>query len=242
MNLWGAAGHSLFEGAMKRKVLLVCGVLAAATTVYVLLDSQVQFVAGGALVNLGYRLQDPLQDFDFKHHDDIRPDEVWAEFQSQNAMASRVREQFPRSTYHPLVAMLVCMDARIDTNELAGDTRRNYYVVRTAGSVMSAREEEMLELAVANGVKVIVLTRHTDCAAERAAADPELRARYPALVQGIDERDARIAEFLARPSIAKQLAAGKLLVKQLVIDTSTEHVQEGTHAPPLAAHEAGAHP
>ena len=62
-----------------------------------------------------------------------------------------MRTRFPRSTNHPVIAMLVCMDARIDTNELAGDTRHFYYIVRTAGSVMAEQEEDMLELAVANG-------------------------------------------------------------------------------------------
>ena len=44
------------------------------------------------------------------------------------------------------------MDARIYTNELVGDTRRYYYIVRTAGSVLAPPEQEMLELAVLNGV------------------------------------------------------------------------------------------
>ena len=76
------------------------------------------------------------------------------------------------------------MDARIDTNELLGDTRHYYYIIRTAGSVLSPREEEMLELAVENGVKLVVLTTHSDCAAEKAASEPETRKRYPACPGG----------------------------------------------------------
>lgn len=45
---------------------------------------------------------------------------------------------------------------------------------------MAAEEEEMLDLAVANGVKVIVLTRHSDCAAEKVAKDPALREKTQA--------------------------------------------------------------
>lgn len=149
---------------------------------------------------------------------------MWEEFKEQNELASKVRERFPRATTHPVVAMLVCMDARIDTSELAGDTRRYYYIVRTAGSVMGPAEEEMLELAVVNGVKLVVLTRHTDCAAKKAAADPEKRKAFPALTKAVDERDQRVAEFLARPAIAERIASGQLLVKQLIIDTSTDHL------------------
>jgi hypothetical protein len=182
-----------------------------------------QFVMGGALVNAGFRLQDHLHAYDFvKPH--LTAQEVWEEFQQQNRLSSMVREQFPRSTEHPVVALLVCMDARIDTSELAGDTRRYYYVIRTAGSVIAEEEQEMLELAVQNGVKVVVLTRHTDCAAEKVAADPVLRAQYPVLSAAVDERAAHVDAFLKRPVIAARIASGELLVEQLFIDTHSDQL------------------
>ena len=95
-------------------------------------------------------------------------------------------------------------------------------MLRTAGSVMGPEEGDMLELAVNNGVKVVVLTRHTECAAEAVANDASARAKYPALAQMVDQRPQQWAEFLARPSIAKRIADGTLLVKELLIDTSDE--------------------
>ena len=184
-----------------------------------------QFLIGGAMVNLGYRMQDHLESYDFEHEHDISPDHVWKEMQKQNALAAAVREWFPRTPRHPLVALVVCMDARIDTNELTGDTRHYYYIIRTAGSVLSEREEEMLELAVENGVELVVLTTHSDCAAEKTAASPEKRKLYPALAKAVDEREQRIREFLARPAIASSIAAGKLAVKQVNIDTMTEKLR-----------------
>ena len=106
---------------------------------------KIEFVVGGAMVNIGYRLQDRLVSFDFKHHE-VTPQQVWDELVSQNRLASSVRATWPRSTHHPLVALVTCMDARLDTNEIAGDTRRYYYVLRLAGSVISPKEEDMLEL------------------------------------------------------------------------------------------------
>jgi carbonic anhydrase len=130
-----------------------------------------------------------------------------------------VRARFPRASHHPVIAVVVCMDARIDTNELMGDTRRYYYVIRTAGSVIGEREEEMLELAVENGVRVVLFTTHTECAAERVAATPSARAHYPGLAAAVDERERRIAEFLARPMIAARVRSGELLVRRAEIDT-----------------------
>ncbi len=235
-----------------RKALLIAFLAAVVLGAVALFASQkAQFLTGGALVNMGFRLQDPLEHFDFDHDHSISPEDVWREVLAQNQLAASVRKKFPRTARHPVVAMVVCMDARIDTNELVGDTRKYYYIVRTAGSVLSEKEEEMLELAVDNGVKVLVLTRHTDCAAEKAAADPAKRAHYPSLTQAVGEREMRVRELLARPHIAEAMASGRLLVKQLNIDTMTEELLPATEAPsaptsaapaPAEAHPADAPP
>ena len=201
-------------------VFFIGGILLFATKS----GQRVQFLVGGVLVNFGYRMQDHLRTYDFEHDEQIAPTDVWSEMQQQNALAAKVREWFPRTPNHPLVALVVCMDARIDTNELTGDTRRYYYVIRTAGSVLAEKEEEMLELAVVNGVELVVYTTHSDCAAEKAAASPEQRELYPALIKALDEREDRIHEFLARPAIAEKLKEGKLLVKFMEIDTLTERL------------------
>lgn len=201
------------------RILLALAVLVPIAVVA--LSERAEFVVGGALVNLGYRLQDPLERFDFSHGHDVRPAHIWDGALRQNRLASSVRERFPRSAHHPLIAVVACMDARIDTNELMGDTRKYYYVIRTAGSVLGEREEEMLELAVENGVRVVILTTHTECAAERVAANPTSRAQYPALTAAVDERERRVAEFLARPAIAAKIASGELIVRRAQIDTHT---------------------
>ena len=198
-------------------LLVALGLIAV-----VIISPRAEFTLGGALVNLGYRLQDRFSQFDFEHDETITPDQIWNELKRQNEMAAGVRGLFPRTTRHPVVAILACMDARIDTSELVGDTRRYYYVVRTAGSVLSPAEQEMLELAVLNGVEVILLTTHTDCAAEAAAADPKLREKFPALIGLMDEREQRIDEFKARPIIRDAIAEGKLVIKHARIDTSTD--------------------
>lgn len=177
------------------------------------------------MVNIGYRLQDRLPDYDLAHQH-LTPQQVWDEFLGQNRLASSVRFYLPRSVMHPVVALVACMDGRLDTNEIVGDTRRFYYVLRTAGSVLSVMEEEMLELTVNNGVKVVVFTTHTDCAADKVARDPAKRAIYPQLSAAVDERKARFEEFLARPAIRERRDKGDLLVKWMDLNTATERVEE----------------
>ncbi len=214
--------------------VLTTGLLVVAAVLVLVLSPRTEFLVGGAMVNLGYRLQDRLSKFDFVHDESITPDEIWAELQRQNELAAGMRSFFPRTTRHPVVAILACMDARIDVSELVGDTRRYYYVVRTAGSVLSPAEQEMLELAVLNGVRIVVLTTHTDCAAEGAAANPEMREKFPAMISLLDERERRIDEFLVRPVIRSAIDEGRLQVKFALIDTRTdrlvvEEVQRGAH-------------
>lgn len=207
-----------------KKISLWVGVLALLTIfVAVMWGQQIEFVLGGAMINIGYRLQDHLADYDLEHHE-ATPLQIWQRFLDQNHMAASVRSTFPRSSRHPVVAMVACMDGRLDTNEIAGDTRRYYYILRLAGSVLSEKEEEMLELAVANGVKVVVFTTHTDCAAEKAAADPEKSKMFPKLAAAVQERTARFDEFMARPMIRQRVDKGELIVKWVDLDTMTEEV------------------
>ena len=212
------------------KIVAATAIVLLSGTAVLLLTApgrSVQFVVGGALIDLGYRLQDRLTSYDFANHaeQELTPDAIWREMLRQNELAAGVRRRVPRTAHHPLVALVACMDARIDTNELTGDTRRFYYVIRTAGSVLEDKELEILELAVERGVKLIVLTTHSDCAAEGAAANPALRARYPALTRAIDQRDQRVAQLLARAKIAERLANGALAVKLMDIDTGTEQLR-----------------
>lgn len=195
-------------------------------------NKRAMFVAGGAMVNLGYRLQDPLESFDFDHHEQITPEQVWKELLDQNHLSAAVRKQFPRTSRHPIVALVTCMDARIDTNELMGDTRKYYYIVRTAGSVISEKEEEMLELAVNKGVKLVVWTRHHNCAAEKAAHSEEGRQHYPHLTAAVDEREQRMMEFLHRPAISAKILEKKLMVKEISIDTKTDEMVTTTELTP----------
>ena len=207
----------------KVRVYLLAAVLTMAAGALYKWGSRIEFVLGGAMVNVGYRLQDRLEDYDFEHHEVSAP-QVWDEFLQQNRLAAAVRATFPRTSRHPVIAMVACMDARLDTNEIAGDTRRYYYVLRLAGSVISTKEEEMLELAVANGTKVVVFTTHSDCAAEKVANDPLRRGDFPTLTQAIAERKMRFDEFVARKNISEKIAKGELLVKWAHLDTNTERV------------------
>ena len=81
---------------MSIKNFLTTAVIVAGVAAVVLWKwgSQIEFVLGGAMVNIGYRLQDPIEDYDFEHHD-LSAEEIWQEFLRQNDMAASVRDIWP---------------------------------------------------------------------------------------------------------------------------------------------------
>jgi carbonic anhydrase len=82
----------------------------------------------------------------------------------------------------------------------------------------------MMELAVLNGVRVIVLTTHTDCAAEAVAAAPEKREKFPEIVSLLDRREELVEQFKARPIIRDAIARGDLEIHRARIDTETDRL------------------
>jgi carbonic anhydrase len=206
---------------MQNRWILGAAIVGLVVAVALVSSPRLQFLLGGAFVNLGFRLQDHLHAYDLEHREPGTPGQIWRELLEHNQLASTVRDWFPRSTEHPVVVVLACMDARIDTAELVGDTRRYYYIVRTAGSLLSPAEQEMMELAVAHGVRVIVLTTHSDCAAEAVAASAEKREQFPEIVALLDQRERMIQEFKSRPAIRDALDSGALEIHRARIDTDS---------------------
>lgn len=198
----------------KKKILII---VIASLFVLILFIPQVQFILGGAMINLGYRFQDHVK-VGLAHPEKQNPEQLWKSIQRQNKTASVVRTLFPRSTHHPKIAIMICMDARLEDDELLGDSRNLYYVIRTAGSVLPKVEQDMLELAIEKGVEVIVLTTHHDCAAEKASNDPNLSSKLPHLCEAVKDRKKHINEFLERPSIKEKIKNGKLIVMNAHID------------------------
>ena len=200
-----------------RKWLLIS--LMVSFLIFVSFNEKAHFFIGGIFINIGYRFQDHVDHEHFNYEKGASGLLLQLEdLVKKNKQASLVRKYFPRSVQHPKIALLTCMDARIDTVELVGDTRRSYYTVRTAGSVLEPLQQEMFEMAVEGGVQIIVLTSHTDCAAEKVANSAEYK-KFIHLSAGINERQLNIKNFLSRRFISQKIHNGDLIVVETLIDT-----------------------
>lgn len=178
------------------------------------------FSLGGGLVSLGRTLQDLLPHY-LGPARTLTTEEILRAVLDDNRRASWARRLFPRRRRHPVVLAVMCMDPRLDAHVVLGDTRDYYDVIRVPGTVLSTEVSESMELAVQeHGVRVILVTTHTDCAMERIAEGDKAN-RYPVLSRGVARRVECLQEFAGRPSIAALKSAGDLAIVLLPIDTGT---------------------
>ncbi len=133
------------------------------------------------------------------------------------------------------VAVVACMDARLNPYGLLGLTEGDAHVIRNAGGVIT--QDELRSLAISQrllGTREIVLIHHTDCGMltftdDEVKADIEsktgLRPHFALEAFSDLERDIRqsIARIKASPFVAS-----KDSVRGFVYDVHTGQLQEVT--------------
>lgn len=182
------------------------------------------FLGGGGLISVGHVMQEMVSGGRYSDVDHATPEEVLANILDANQKAAWVRERVPGKVRQPQALIVMCVDPRLDARVVLGDSRDYYDVLRIPGSILSEEAIEAVELGVEKHVvKVVLITRHTDCAAEKVAASQDAD-HFPALSDAVRSREAMFDELLARPIIAKRIASGDLIVRRFMIDTETDRL------------------
>ncbi len=122
----------------RTKIILIAALVLVSLS---LLNHHVQFFLGGAMINIGYRFQDHLKT-GIAHSQNQSPEKLWSSVKKQNKLASSIRKMFPRTVHIPKIAILLCMDARLDDDELTGDTTHEH----VESNVAALRNAEPIEL------------------------------------------------------------------------------------------------
>lgn len=180
----------------------------------------VLFVGGGGLVSVGHRVQGFVHGFDYRGTVGT-PQEILDTVILDNQQASKVEGVVGGPSHKPEVMAVMCMDPRINSEVVLGDSRHYYDVVRLPGSVLSDEVIEAIELGVKeHRLKVVLFTTHTDCAMEKVAHS-EAAPEFPSLSQAVHKREEMYQHLLKRPLIAERMKSGGLLIKRYQIDTLT---------------------
>lgn len=93
---------------------------------------------------------------------------------NQHYAASFEAGELPRLPARKL-AVVTCMDARLDVHAMLGLKEGDAHVIRNAGGVVTDDVVRSLELSRALGTEEVVLILHTDCAARNGNLEEDVR-------------------------------------------------------------------
>jgi carbonic anhydrase len=133
------------------------------------------------------------------------------------------------------VAVVACMDARLNPYGLLGLSEGDAHVIRNAGGVITA--DEIRSLAISQrllGTKEIVLIHHTDCGMltftddefrAQVQADTGIKPEWPA--EAFPDLDDDVRQSIARIT-ASPFIPDKSSVRGFVYDVTTGELREVT--------------
>ena len=144
------------------------------------------------------------------------------------------------------VAVLACMDARLDPAKVLGLDEGDAHVIRNAGGVVS--EDSVRSLVISQrllGTEEIVLIHHTDCGMltfddnsvkDQIEADTGLRPSFA--LEAFPDVDADVRQSIARIQ-ANPFIPKKDQIRGFVYEVETGKLREVGKEPPKGAGSAG---
>jgi carbonic anhydrase len=131
------------------------------------------------------------------------------------------------------LAVVACMDARLDVGKLLGLEEGDAHVIRNAGGVVT--DDEIRSLAISQrllGTREIVLIHHTDCGMLtfkdddfRHQIEEETGVRPEWAAEAFDELDQDVRQNIARIK-ASPFIPNKDSVRGFVYDVTDGHLRE----------------
>jgi carbonic anhydrase len=150
-------------------------------------------------------------------------------------LASLRMSSLPQAPARKL-AVVACMDARLDVYEILGLQEGDAHVIRNAGGVVT--EDAIRSLAISQrllGTEEIVLIHHTDCGMSTIADDEFRRAiqaetgiRPGWAVEAFDDLDSEVRQSVARVR-ASPFLPHRDRVRGYVYDVETRVLREVAH-------------
>ena len=135
------------------------------------------------------------------------------------------------------IAVVACMDARLDVYRILGLNEGEAHVIRNAGGVVT--DDEIRSLTISQrllGTKEIILIHHTDCGMltftddgfkAQIQADTGIKPEWAA--EAFDDLDADVLQSIARIS-ASPFVPVKDSIRGFVFDVATGALREVTPA------------
>jgi len=133
------------------------------------------------------------------------------------------------------VAVVACMDARLDPARALGLHDGDAHVIRNAGGVVS--EDVIRSLIISQrllGTEAVILVHHTDCGMTsfsddvvKAEIEAEIGIRPPFALEAFSDVEADVRQSMAR-LVASPFISTKIAVRGFVYDVTTGKLREVT--------------
>ena len=133
------------------------------------------------------------------------------------------------------VAVLACMDARLDVHKILGLVEGDAHVIRNAGGVVT--DDAIRSLAISQrllGTREVILIHHTDCGMltfrddeVKKQIEDETGIRPPFALEAFDDLERDVRQSIARIK-SSPFIPSKENVRGFVYDVGTGRLQEVT--------------
>ena len=183
---------------------------------------RIAFAFGGQLVFWGRAMMDGETNF-VSGCSEYTPCDLLEVIYERNQLVVR---RGPSKIRVPVGLVITCMDPRIDTSAILGDSRGYFDRVQIPGAVLSAEVMETVRLAVtAHGVKFVMVLSHTDCAMEKIVCSEDADS-YPELRSNVLKRDQSFATLCSQKYVTERVRRDELVVVKALLHTNTWEIEE----------------
>ena len=172
------------------------------------------------LYNLALLIREGSESLTLHRLDDPTPMQIISNIVSYNRRAAQ-QPKAPVTATH--IAVVRCMDRKLDLNRIFGDLKFVDDIANPFGAVRPHIIEALKIAVLKHGVRVIFLLEHTGCAARSIAEGPEAET-YPLTTTAVDQHEKHIGALLDDPVIDQAMRRQQLAVVRGTVVTDTDEL------------------
>lgn len=174
------------------------------------------------LYNLALLIREGSESLTLHRLDDPTPTQIISNIVSYNRRAAQ-QPKAPVTATH--IAVVRCMDRKLDLNRIFGDLKFVDDIANPFGAVRPHIIEALKIAVLKHGVRAIFLLEHTGCAARGIAEGPEAET-YPLTTMAVRQHEDHINALLNDPVMDSAMRCQQLAIVRGTVVTDTDELTQ----------------
>jgi carbonic anhydrase len=174
------------------------------------------------LYNLALLIREGSESLTLHRLDDPTPEQIISNILSYNRRAAQ-QPKAPVTATH--IAVVRCMDRKLDLNRIFGDLKFVDDIANPFGAVRPHIIEALKIAVLKHGVRAIFLLDHTGCAARSIAEGPEAEA-FPLITAAVRQHEDHIGALLSDAVIDGAMRRHELAIVRGTVVTDTDELTQ----------------